>query len=280
MSPMIKSDEWYLRVMFFIRMHRFLHLRNPKTFSEKLQWLKLYAYKPEYTMMVDKYLVKEYVKEMIGKEYIIPTIGVWNRVEDVDWNALPEKFVLKCNHDSGGVVVCRDKSKLDIEKAKAKLSEHLKYDYFWPGRDKTYKHVERKIIAEKFMEDNQSHDLIDYKLMCFNGKVKCTFTCTDRFSDSGLKVTFYDREWNIMPFCRKYPREKTPMQKPEAYGQMVQLAEILSENIPFVRVDFYNINGKIYFGELTFYPGAGMEIFYPGKWDRILGSWIVLPNAK
>lgn len=275
------SDERFLKRMFKDKTGYDLNLDNPQTFNEKLQWLKIHDRKPEYTVMVDKYKVKQYIAEKIGEQYVIPLLGVWDNANDIDFNKLPDKFVLKCNHNSGeGMFICKDKSKLDdkkISSIRKKLNSAVSRNYFWQGREWPYKNVERKIIAEKYMEDAKTGELIDYKFMCFNGEVKCSFVCNDRFSNDGLKVTFYDKEWNIMPFERHYPRSRTPIAKPYCYDEMIKIAEKLSENIPFVRVDFYEINNQIYFGEMTFFPGGGMEEFTPVDWDYTLGSWLRLP---
>lgn len=270
-------DELYLKKVFLYKLGYPLDLQNPQTFNEKLQWLKLYDRNPEYTTMVDKYEVKKYVADKIGEQYVIPTLGVWNSFDEIDFDALPNQFVLKCTHDSGGFVICRDKSNLDIESAKDKINKSLSVNYYYRGREWPYKNVKPRIIAEQYMEDASSDELKDYKLMCFNGKVKCSFVCSERFSEDGLKVTFYDRDWNVMPFERHYPRSQCPIAKPSSYDDMVRLAEQLSKDIPFVRVDFYEVSGKIYFGELTFYPGSGFEEFEPFEWDKTLGSWIRLP---
>lgn len=273
-------DDEYLSRMYKIRIGRNLNLNNPQTFNEKIQWLKLYDRKDIYTLMVDKYLVKDYVANIIGKEYIIPTIGVWDNVEEIDFHSLPDRFVLKCNHNSGrGLCICKDKSKFDINKAKIELTKGLSQNYYYHGREWPYKRVNRKIIAEQYMEDD-SGELMDYKLMMFNGVFKCAFTCTERFSSDGLKVTFFDKEWHMMPFERHYPSSKAKIEKPVSYELMIKFAEKLSKNIPFVRVDFYEVKGKPYFGELTFYPGGGMEEFTPEEWDYKLGSWINLDGVK
>lgn len=274
----IVPDEMYLRIRYQRELHKRLNLSNPLTFNEKLQWLKLYDRKTEYTTMVDKYAVKEYVADRIGEQYIIPTLGVWNRFEDINFDKLPDQFVLKCTHDSGGLAICRDKTKFDIESARHKINMSLKRNYYYAGREWPYKNVPRKIIAEQFMEDKDSTCLNDYKFMCFNGKVRCAFVCSER--SEHLKVTFYDNDWKRMPFERHYPASEADIPKPKNYDKMVELAEILSKDIPFVRVDFYEINGHIYFGELTFYPGAGFEEFTPDNWDRILGDWITLPKRR
>ena len=273
------DDNIYLKKLFQQCLEVELNLDNPKTFNEKIQWLKLYDRKPEYTMMVDKYLVRDYMAKQIGEEYLIPLLGVWDRAEDIDFNALPEQFVLKCNHNSGlGMCICTDKSKLDIVKVRAELNKGLQQDYYLTGREWAYKNVPRKIIAEKYMVDESGYELKDYKFMCFNGEVKCSFICSDRYSEGGLHVTFFDRDWNVMPFERHYPSVKEGLPRPVNYEKMIELAEKLSQNIPFLRVDFYEVDGKIYFGELTFYPGSGMEEFSPEEWDYKLGEWIELPD--
>jgi len=272
-------DEEYLRRMFKAKMGYDLNLDNPKTFNEKLQWLKLHDRRPEYTMMVDKYAVKQYIADKIGMEHIIPTLGVWDSFDDIAFDDLPNQFVLKCTHDSGGLVICKDKSRLDIKTARKKINRCLKRNYFYSFREWPYKDVKPRILAEQYMADGFGDELNDYKVMCFNGKARCSFVCSERFTEDGLKVTFFDREWNVMPFERHYPRSQKPIPKPKTYSRMIELAEKLSANIPFVRVDFYEVNGIVYFGELTFYPGTGMEEFTPVEWDYTLGSWITLPET-
>ena len=270
------NDESFLKKAFRCYMGKELNLDNPQTFNEKLQWLKLYDRKPGYTTMVDKYAVKKYVADIIGEEYIIPTLGVWNHFDEIDFDKLPNHFVLKCTHDSGGIVICKDKNKLDLKSAKKKIEKCLKRNYYWSSREWPYKDVKPRIIAEPYMEDSNAHELIDYKFMCFNGKVKCSFTCSERFSKDGLKVTFFDKDWNVMPFERHYPVSKNSPKKPINYDKMIQFSEQLSKGIPFVRVDFYEINGQLYFGELTFYPGGGFEEFTPEEWDYKLGDFLKL----
>lgn len=272
------NDEEYLKKLFKCHMKRELNLDNPQTFNEKLQWLKLYDRKPEYTTMVDKYAVKKYVADIIGEEYIIPTLGVWNHFDEIDFDKLPNQFVLKCTHDSGGIVICTDKSNLDLKAAKKKIEKCLKRNYYWSSREWPYKDVKPRIIAEPYMEDSKAYELIDYKFMCFNGEVKCSFTCSERFSEDGLKVTFFDKDWNVMPFERHYPASKNPPKKPINYDKMIQFSEQLSKGILFVRVDFYEINGQLFFGELTFYPGGGFEEFTPEEWDYKLGDFLKLKN--
>ena len=270
------SDERFLKKEYYLAMGKTLNLNTPKTFNEKLQWLKLYNRKPQYTMMVDKYAVKQYVANKIGSQYIIPTLGVWNHFDEIDFDELPNQFVLKCTHDSGGIVICKDKLKLDKRAAKQKLEYYLKRKYYYVHREWPYKNVKPRIIAEKYMSNDNGEDLNDYKLMCFNGQVKATFVSSDRFSEDGLKVTFYDTNWKRMPLERHYPASKTDIARPKTYDEMLILAEKLAFQIPFVRVDFYEVHGRVYFGELTFFPGSGYEEFTPEEWDKKLGDWINL----
>ena len=274
------SDEEYLSRKFQLFFGKKPDLQSPKTFNEKLQWLKIHDRKPEYTTMVDKYAAKQYVADKLGEQYIIPTLGVWNHFDDIDFERLPNQCVLKCTHDSGGLVICKDKGIFDKDAAKKKIEKCLKRNYYWSGREWPYKNVQPRIIAEMYMSDGTEKELNDYKLMCFNGKVKATFVCSNRFSKEGLNITFYDTNWKRMPFERyTHPASRTEIRKPASYEQMVKLAEQLSQKIPFLRVDFYEVKGKIYFGELTFYPASGMEKFNPEDWDVTLGEWIKFPGG-
>ncbi len=273
------SDEEFLKKKYKVLMGKELNLNPPVTFNEKLQWLKIHDHNPLYTTMVDKYAAKDYVANIIGKEHIIPTLGVWDHFDEIDFEQLPNEFVLKCTHDSGGLVICPDKNKLDRNAAKRKIEKCLKRNYYWSGREWPYKDVKPRIIAEKYMTDGTNKEIMDYKMMCFNGKHKASFVCSNRFSKEGLKVTFYDTNWKRMPFERHYPASKVEIEKPRTYDEMVELAEKLSMKIPFVRVDFYEILGKIYFGELTFSPGSGFEEFSPNEWDNNIGEWIKIPGG-
>lgn len=269
------SDKPYLELMYYAHFGKKLNLKNPTTFNEKLQWLKLYDRKPEYIKMVDKYEAKKYVAEQIGEEHIIPTLGVWDSVEDIDFDILPNQFVLKCTHDCGGLVICKDKTLLDIDQTKAKLRNSLKKKYYYWGREWPYKNVKPRIIAETFMGDN----LLDYKLFCFGGKPEMTLVCSDRYTASGLCEDFFDNSWTHLDLKRPgHNNAKYRIQKPLLFEQMKQFAESLSKSIPFSRIDFYEIHGQIYFGEITFFPASGMAAFDPVEWDNRLGGKIILPD--
>lgn len=255
-----------------------LNLSTPRTFNEKLQWLKLNDRKPEYTVMVDKYAVKKYVSDRIGDQYIIPTLGVWDRPEDIDFESLPDQFVLKVTHDSGGLVICRDKATLDKEATIQKLHKSLQRDYYQVHREWPYKNVPRRIIAEQYMEDKETGELRDYKFFCFNGTARLLFIATDRMNkNEETKFDFFDMELNHLDIKNGHPNADTSPAKPKNFEEMRHLAEKLSQNIPHVRVDFYEVNGKTYFGELTFSHWSGLVPFEPEEWDRTIGDWIKLP---
>lgn len=275
-------DEEFLKRTYKAYFGKELDLETPKTFNEKLQWLKLYDRKPEYTTMVDKYEAKKYVAERIGEEYIIPTLGVWDRFDDIDFDALPDQFVLKTTHDSGGVVICRDKANFDRDKARKKLSRSLKRNFYLRGREWPYKDVKPRIIAEQFMQDGtQPNGLLDYKFYCFNGEPKLLYVSEGLEDHSTAKISFLDLDWTFADFHRSdfRPFDHLPP-KPNNYDQMLILAKELSAGIPFLRVDLYEINGKIYFSELTFFPCSGMMPFEPERWNEKLGSWIMLPPKE
>lgn len=272
------SDVEYIRLSFRVNIGHWPDLHHPQTFNEKLQWLKLHDHRPEYTMLVDKVEVKRYVAERLGEQYLIPTLGVWDDPDDIDFDRLPQQFVLKCNHNSGlGACICKDKSKLNFKQVRESLRRGLQQDYYLFGREWPYKNVKRRILAERFMQNAGTSDLDDYKLMCFNGEVHFIFVCSERYAPSGLKVTFFNKRWEPMPFTRHYPASSVPIPRPQTLDEMIRLAEKLSVGIPFVRCDFYEINGKVYFGEMTFFPGSGFEEFTPEIWDLKLGSLISLP---
>lgn len=273
------SDKQYLQMMYWLHLGRKLNLKNPKTFNEKLQWLKLYNHKPEYTIMVDKVKAKEYVAKLIGEEHIIPTLGVWDDPDDIDFDALPDQFVLKCNHNSGtGMCICRDKSKLDIEKVKAELRKGLKENYFMRWREWPYKNVPRKILAEKFMVDESGTELKDYKIFCFNGEPRYCQVISDRNTDE--KIDFYDMHWKrlvgLVGLNDKVHNSEYAIPCPESFENMKQMASLLAKSIPFSRIDFYEINHQAYFGEITFFPATGFGNFNPREWNVKIGDMITL----
>lgn len=278
MRGSVSADRTYLKILYKNRVGKELHLDPPKTFNEKIQWLKLYDRKPEYAMMVDKYKVKQYVVTKIGEEHIIPTLGVWDRFDEIDFDSLPEQFVLKCTHDSGGLVIVKDKKSFDKKSARKKINHCLKRNYFWNTREWPYKSVKPRIIAEKFMVDESGVELKDYKFFTFNGEPKALFVATDRGTDT--RFDFYDIYFNHLPFLNGHPSAVKEIDRPAGFEQMKQLARKLSEGIPHLRVDFYDINGKVYFGELTFYHWSGMVPFEPDKWDEVFGKWIKLPGKE
>ena len=270
-------DRAYLRLKYRAAFGKKLNLKDPKTYNEKLQWLKLYDRKPEYIAMVDKYEVKKYVAEIIGEEYIIPTLGVWDRVEDIDFDSLPNQFVLKCTHDSGGLVICKDKKTLDRRCAKKKINSCLKRNFYHLNREWVYKDVVPQIIAEQYMEDSQTKELRDYKFFCFNGEPKALFVATDRQTPGEeVKFDFFDMDYNHINVKNGHENAKTLPEKPRQFDLMKELAKKLSTDIPHVRVDFYEVDGKVYFGEMTFFHFSGMVPFDPEDWDYTFGSWIEL----
>ena len=273
-------DRIYLQIVYFKHFRRFINFNNPKTFNEKIQWLKLNYRNEEYTKLVDKYRVKQYITKLIGEEYVIPTLGVWNNVDDIDFKSLPEKFVLKCNNDSGGIVICKNKKDFDEAKAKSFLKERLKNNRYWYGREWPYKNVKPCIIAEKYMEDSISKDIKDYKFFCFNGSMEFFDIDIDRFIEH--RANYYDRNGNFLPFGKTYcpPDYTKKIEMPKNLDKMIELAETISHNTVLSRIDFYEIDGQVYFGEITFYPGSGFSPFTDEKWDYKLGDMIDLPNIK
>ena len=272
-------DKLFIQIYYFIRFKRFCNFKNPKTYNEKLQWLKLYDRNPEYTKIVDKYEVKEYVSKLIGEEYIIPTLGVWDSFDDIDFDKLPNQFVLKCTHDSEGLVIVKDKNKLDINGAREKINTALKYNFYYIGREWPYKDIKPRIIAEKYMEDSVYGELRDYKFFCFNGEAKAMFIATER-NEGNVKFDYYDLDFNNLGIVQHYPNSSNVIDKPINFDKMIELSEVLSKDMPHVRVDFYEVDGMLYFGELTFYHLSGFMPFTPNKWDGIFGDWINLQNLN
>ena len=274
-------DKRFLKWKYRLIMGRKLDLENPKTYNEKIQWLKLHDRNPEYTRMVDKIEAKKYVASFIGEEYIIPTLGVWDDVDDIDFDALPNSFVLKCSHDSGGIVICKNKDEFDIDAAKEKLKKGLSVNFYYQNREWPYKNVKPRILAEMYMEDESGYELKDYKFFCFNGEPKVLFIATERgLKGVETKFNFYDSDFNFLPFTNGHPNSSKPINKPASFELMKKLAAKLSQEIPHVRIDFYDIYGKIYFGEMTFYHWSGFTPFSPQEWDYKMGELIKLPNNR
>ena len=269
-------DELYLKIKFRLITGKRLNLNNPMTFNEKLQWLKLYDRKPEYTLMVDKYCVRKYIKDTIGEKYLIPLLGVYDTFEDINFDKLPNQFVLKPNHTSGNVYICKDKSKINHKKLKKEVNNWLKREYYWIHREWPYKNIKPRIICEKYMVDESGTELKDYKFFCFNGEPKVLYVATDRGIDT--RFDFYDMKFNHLPLMQHYKNSGKKIIKPKGFEEMIELAIMLSQGIPHVRVDFYDINGKVYFGELTFYHLSGLKKFQPEKYDQIFGGWLKLPQ--
>lgn len=271
----IEQEKYILEKQFKWSTGYKLNLDNPKSFNEKIQWLKLNYKNPLLTKCADKYTVREYVKEKIGEEYLIPLLGVWDNPDEIDFDSLPNQFVLKVNWGSGQNIIVKDKSKLNIIEAKEKLRNWMKSknNHYWMGLEWCYKDIQPKIIIEEYMQQLDG-DLYDYKFLTYGGKVKNLFIVSDRFKN--MHIDFYDREYKRLPFKRLYENSSSGIPKSNNYEKMIELAEKLAENLPFTRVDFYSVEDKIYFGEMTFYPGNGMEPFEPREWDYKFGEMIDL----
>ena len=276
-------DSLFLKLLFKLKVGYSLDLKNPKTYNEKLQWLKLYNHRLEYKKMVDKYDVKKYVSNLIGDEYVIPTYGLWASVKDIEWDRLPNQFVIKTTHGGGGcgVVICRDKSNFDVNAAVSILNKYYNQDIYKSLREWPYKGIKRRIIAEKFLEEPGLLSLKDYKLMCFNGKVRLIEYHEGRYSEHHTQ-DFYDCDWHLTKITQGSYGEynSIPSPKPALLDEMIRLSEVLAEDIPHVRVDWYIVDNHLYFGELTFFDGSGL-----GPWDRyeddlLMGSWITLPEKS
>lgn len=272
-------DKPYLKLLYFGYFSRVLNLENPQRFTEKLQWLKLYNRDPRYKELVDKIKVKNKISEILGKEYIIPTLGVWNSFDEIDFNKLPDKFVLKSNNGGGGtgIVIVKNKSDFDKEKARATLEKSMQSDIYKSLREWPYKDMERHILAEQYMED-ESGELKDYKFYCFNGEVKVLLIASNRFSTHNFN--YFDREFRPLPIvsvCGE--RTTTTIEKPQGLDTMISIAERLSKGIPHVRIDLYYVKGKIYFGEYTFFDSSGYDNMSSDEWDLKFGSWLNLPKS-
>lgn len=270
----------FLKKEYRFFMGRELDLEKPELYTEKLQWLKLYDHRTEYTTMVDKYTVKQYVANRIGDEYVIPLLGVWDRVEDIDFDSLPNRFVFKTTHDSGGLVICNDKSRLDVQAAKKKLSYYLKRRYYDYNREWPYKNVKPRIIAEQYMEDSTYKELRDYKFFTFGGVPKVLYIAQGRGRGGPTMADFFDMDFSHLSFTIDHDMAEISPEKPQNFELMKELAAKLSKGTPQLRVDFYEVDGKVYFGEMTFFHCSGMAPFHPKEWDRIFGDWIALPEKS
>ena len=279
-----KPEEEFLAEQFYLHCGQKLNLENPTTFCEKIQWLKIHDRDPKYNLLVDKHEVKSYVANLIGAEYVIDSYGVWNNFDEIDFDALPNQFVLKCTHDSGGIVIVKDKATFDVKKARRVLEKHLKRNLYRYAREWVYKDVKPRILAEKFMAEVSGDDLTDYKFYCFNGEPKFCQVIANRRTDES--IDFFDMDWTHQEFIglvglsTTLHNSATPIPSPKNFALMKKLAGVLAEGSLFRRIDFYEIDGKVYFGEITFYPNAGLGTFTPDKWNKILGNMLVLPIKK
>ena len=276
-TALLWPDELYIKLRFYFMCGYLPNLRTPQNYNEKLQWLKVNDYHEDYSVLVDKYEVKSHVESIIGSEHIIPTIGVWDSFQNIDFDNMPNQFVLKTTHDSGGVVIVKDKQSFDCQKAAKLLTKSLRNNFYKYNREYPYKSVKPRIIAEEYLVDESGQELKDYKFFCFNGVPKVIQVDYDRFN--GHKRNMYDTEWKRLPFTLGFPTDwKRDFSKPKNLDLMLDIASRLSKNIPHVRVDLYNVDGHVYFGELTFFHGGGYEKFTPKEWDHTFGDWIVLPQ--
>ncbi len=272
-------DKLHLQICYRLVFGRKLNLDFPKSYNEKIQWLKLYDRNPDYSLLVDKYEAKKLIAQKIGEKYIIPTLGVWDSFDEINFDTLPEQFVLKCTHDSGGVVICTDKSKLNRDEAKHKLEKSLRRNFYWWGREWVYKSIKPRIIAEKYMIDDSGFELKDYKFICFNGIPQVLLQTSGRYHGDKY-MNYFDMNKNLLPVSVTAVSSKNATTPPKTFEEMKKLAGILSSGITNVRVDFYEISGQPYFGELTFYDGSGFDSFTPDDFDFVLGEKMILPSRK
>ena len=278
LSHMI-PDRLYVMLKYRKRYGKYPNLKQPTKFTEKLQWIKLYDRRPLYTTLVDKYEVKKYVAEKLGEEYVVPLIGVWDDVDEIDFDALPNQFVMKCTHDSGGLVICKDKTKFDVDAAKKKIRGILEQNFYWVSREWPYKNVKPRIIVEQYMEDKETKELRDYKFFTFNGVPKVMYIASGRGTGETYG-DFFDMEFNHLDMTIDHATAPVMPKKPQNFEVMQTLARKLAEGIPQVRVDFYEIDGKVFFGEMTFFHCGGFERFHPDALDETWGRWIDLPNKR
>lgn len=274
--PRLMSDKFYLSVLWKMLMAYELDWKHPRTFNEKLQWLKLHDHNALYTTLVDKYRVKQWVADKIGSSSVIPTLAVYKSVEEIDLDQLPDRFVLKCNHDSGSVVICHDKATFDLEAAKHKLAAGLKHNFYWDAREWAYKQVKRLVFAEQYMEDVTmgSKDLLTYKFLCFDGTPYLMYVTV---KGDEIWENYYDMDFNPMEIRRDFPTNPAVTRKPASFDRMKEVAAVLSEGLTHVRIDLYEVDGEVYFSEFTFYDWGGLMKFKPNEWDLRLGEMINLP---
>ena len=277
----IVKDKAYIKMQYRANTGHKLDLKNPVTYTDKINYIKLYDRNPTYISLVDKYEVKKYISDTIGEQYVINTLGVWDSVDDIDWDSLPNQFVIKCTHDSGSTIVCKDKANFDIEFAKNKLSKKMKYNLYCWAREWAYKDVKPRIMAEQYMEDTKTAELRVYKFFCTNGEAKALFIATERQKKGEeVKFDFFDMEFNHLPMKNGHPNASVPPARPEKFDEMRILAGKLSMGLPQVRVDFYEVDGQVYFGELTFYHHAGIVDFTPHEWNVKFGEFVDLSLIK
>ena len=274
----IIPNKPYLKMVYRIKTGKKLHLKNPVNFTEKMNWLKINDIRPEYSKLVDKITVRDFVKEKIGEDICFPLLGTWEKFDDINFDALPNQFVLKCNHDSGSVKVITDKTKINYEELRKFYKFRLKYNTYLLGRDYPYKNIKPMILAEQYMTPNGESDIKDYKFFCFDGKPRIMFIISDRSGNT--KQDFFDMEFNHLDIVNVYPFSEIPPEKPKLFEEMKVLAEKLSKGMRFVRVDLYELNGKLYFGEYTFFSGGGFWLFGSDKWEKELGDMIKLPELE
>lgn len=282
-SPKIAAISWcvpdrlFLKCQYRTQMGEKLHLDSPRNYNEKLQWLKLYNHDPRYTRWVDKYEAKEYIAQVLGRQYVVPTLGVWDRFDQICWDRLPDQFVLKCTHDSAGLVICTDKASFDREAAKKKLSACLKRNFYYSGREWPYKHVKPRILAEQYLEDTVLHELRDYKFFTFNGEPRVMHLVTNRQNpDEETYGDFFDMDFGHLDLTMGHDNAPVWPEKPRNFELMKEFARKLAQGTPHLRVDFYEVDGQLYFGELTFFQDSGYADIQPPSWNEILGGWIAL----
>lgn len=272
-------DKTYLKIKYFVKFRKKLDVDNPLTFNEKIQWLKLYDRKPQYTEMADKYKVKKIVSDLIGEEHIVPNYGVWDRFEDINFEELPDQFVLKCTHDSGSVLICRNKEEFNKKYARMHFNLALKRNYFWGGREWCYKNIKPRIIAEKYLPglDNQ---IVDFKFFCFGGRPRYVYVSAGLENHSTARISFCNLDYTLAPFQRSdYAQFEVLPPKPAHYDEMIEIATKLSMGTTLVRIDLYECDDKVLFSEMTFYPVGGFMPFVPEEWDKKLGDLVCLSNS-